>query len=129
MGMEVFRKACEEKGIDTKETLILGRGCNPTKGNRYYLRISTGKVTKNTLYVVQFCKDIDLFIAWYVHRNDIGRQRKRIIYSVARGPLQDISSGLNYIIKNIEYSGWNEESVTAFRAEDIDLFLTTKVLK
>lgn len=126
MGMEVFRKACEEKGIDTKETLILGRGCKHTKENRYYLRISTGKVTKNTLYVVQFCKDIDLFIAWYVHRNDIGR---RTIYSVAGEPLINIGSGLNYINKNVEYSGWNEESVTAFRAEDIDVFLTTKVLK
>ncbi len=59
MGMEMFRKACEEKGIDTKETLILGRGCNPTKGNRYYLRISTGKITKNTFFRAE---DIDLFL-------------------------------------------------------------------
>ena len=120
MGMELFRKICKENGIDADEIFILGKGSSPKKKGRYELTTRNGKEIGNRLYAVQYCKDLELYLAWNIHREGL---KKRIVYSIARKKLTDLEPGMQLIRKNVEFSGWNEEDVIVFRKDDIKEFL------
>lgn len=121
MGMDELRKECENLEIDVSNLLILGQGSSRLNG-RYRQRV--GQVKEQHLFAVQFCKDINLFVAW-----DLKRSKLRSIYSINGTKLVNISDKkIHHIRKNIEYSGWGEEDVLAFKGNAITSFLKQYIL-
>ena len=102
---------------------MIGRGSKGYKG-RYQQSVEIGRQLESHLYVVQFCKDIQVFVAWSL--KNIKRREK---YSVMRKELVDIDDSENHIVnKGVEYRSWREEKVIAFTMDAIPQFLQKYVL-
>lgn len=117
----IFRVECERLNIVADDILILGRGSSRTKDNRYEQSVGIGKVRERHLYVVQFCKDIEVFVAWNLKKPMLP---KRNIFSVKSEELVEIDDeAIHRITKDVEHSGWQKEDVLAFRKTAISDFV------
>lgn len=65
-----------------------------------------------------------MFVAW-----DLKNVKRREKYSIKREKLLDIDDRIIHIVnKPVEYSGWGDEDVIAFKQEAIPQFLQKYVL-
>ncbi len=124
MSIQNFCNKCQESGITPTEIFVLGKGCSKTTNYRYRLSSSKCKESKY-LFAIQYCKDIDVFVAW-----NLQRIRNRIVLTVKSDNISSVKN--NEIMpnrKNLLFSGWGEEDVLAFRESAIAKFLNEYVLK
>jgi len=116
---KIFCDECEKRQINVKDRFILGRGSSNNDG-RYKQKIKRDKIQESHLYAIQYCRDIDVFVAWNLKAARCVRE----VYTAGRDKLLDIDNSRVYEVrKNIEYSGWDEEDVLAFKKETISEFL------
>lgn len=124
--INIFRTECERLNIAINDIFILGRGSNRTKDNRYVQSVGIGKVKEQHLYVVQFCKDIEVFAAWNLKKPMLP---KRSIFSVKSEELIEINDEeIHRIIKSVEHQGWQKEVILAFRKGAITDFVKRYVI-
>lgn len=121
--INLFREECKKMNIDAKKVLLIGRGSKSYNG-RYQQSVGIGSQLESHLYVVQFCKDIHVFVAW-----SLKNIKRREVYSVMKKDLVDIDdSEIHIINKGVEYRSWREEKVIAFKLDAIPKFLQKYVL-
>ena len=122
--INIFRAECKKQNIDADKVFLIGRG-SKNIGGRYRQSVGIGSQLESHLYVVQFCKDIQVFVAWSLKNIKCNREK----YSVKREKLVDIDdSEIHIINKHVEYSGWGDENVIAFKKDAIPQFLQKYVL-
>ena len=123
----MIREGCKKLGISVNEVLILGRGSSRHKNGRYQLSVSTNRQREAGLkYAVQYCKDLDVFVAWNLQRPENPRREK---YTIKAVDVEDtVGNKIGQVKKHIEYSGWNEENVLVFQENMVDEFLIKYVM-
>ena len=121
--INIFRIECKKQDIEADKVFLIGRGSQDYKG-RYRQSVGIGSQLESQLYVVQFCKDIHVFVAW-----SLKNIKRREVYSVMKKDLVDIDdSEIHIINKDVEYRSWREEKVIAFKVDAIPKFLQKYVL-
>ena len=116
-----FRNCCLEAGMSPDEYFVFGRGCMRCDG-RYHAR-NTGYRADSVKYIVQYCEDKKVFLAW-----NLRIKPKRIKFSVRSDFDYDVArGGIGRIGKHVEYPGWNEEDVLVFNQDSVQQFLSEYV--
>lgn len=117
LSKEQVQAMCKKVGLN-ENAIVLGKGSSCTRG-RYKQRATN--LGNDNIYVVQYCKDIDYYVAWDVSRKGVV---KRETYSVMSKQLADISERkINSVSKNVEFAGKNSEVVLVFKPRLFGEFL------
>lgn len=121
-----FKQICQEHKIDPDKLFQFGKGTHgPTKNGLYQVCANCKQRKDSQLYVVQYCCDINLFIAWNLKEGKKGTS----VFSVDASKLAPGKEPISKIIKNAEYKGRGIRTITYFRPEYIAKFLQTYVLR
>lgn len=124
--INIFRTECERLNLVVDDIFIVGRGSSRTRNNRYGQSVNIAKVQEQHLYAVQFCKDIEVFVAWNLKKPFPPKRSK---FSVKSEELIEINDKeIHRIIKNVAYSGQQKEVVLAFRKEAITDFIKRYII-
>ena len=123
MEMQDIKKEILNAGINIEE-IALGHGCNPRKisgrKSRYYMSTTN----KTHRFAIQYCKDIEQYIAW---RNDtkVSLSKHSVIAeSVPRVEEKEIATTK----KGREFAWRMKEDVYTFKKEGIVDFLEKYVV-
>ena len=126
MDMEGLKEACKKLKISVDDVLVLGKGSSRHKDGHYGLRTSSDKVKKpGVKFAVQYCKDLGVFIAWNLQRTGVPTRTSLSVKAI--DVENSIRDSIDFVKKNIEYSGWNEENVLVFKPDQIENFLINYV--
>ena len=124
-GKEYFRECCKDLGIDASEFFRLGNQNGETK-NRLRFKPSYNSEKHSQIFAVNYFSAYGIYVAW---RTEVGRITKREVFSIKKEDVSHVPS--NYILpisKAVEYSGWAQEMVYAFRLDSVKLFLQKYIL-
>lgn len=125
-GMDFFKKTCRENHINPDDIFQYGRGANgPTKAGRYQVKqpVSTRKASQ--LFIIQYYKDINGFIAWDLWEGKKGTS----LFSVPQDKIKIVPGQTSIATTNAEYSGRGMRRVTCFGPECVSEFLKRYVIR
>jgi len=116
-GIDYFRDYCQKNGADPDIFFKIGRGTRgPTRDKRYKLTLEPSTFKDTQIYAIQYCKDIDVYIAWRL-------KRARHFSLKADDILLPLGDRVCSVKKFVEYSGWGEELALYFSQKGIPDFL------
>ena len=120
MRISEIKTKFEQMGVDLS-AIVFGRGCSrkgdiKKQGKQY--KLQSNIVNSDTKAVIQYCKDIDQYIAWLTEN-----KVKRSVFTVASGdvPLV-VDSSVMSIKKGVQYRDWKTKEVYTFNTTGIETF-------
>ena len=123
-GIQYLKNCCEKLGIDYNYNFILGRGKMHSR-TQYVFDCRNRKILDSTTYAIKYFEIPDIYIAWKINIDGRPKVRK---FTITKDKIDNhISLPYFTVIKNVEYSGWKEETVHVFNPEGIENFLKSKM--
>lgn len=123
-GIEYLKKCCRASKIDPDKLLKLGRGTNGASRGRYKLQVDLSTIKDTQLYAIQYCRDIEIYIAWGTDHKNRPYSLKASKIILPMGKKEEVCS----VKKAEQHLGWGEELVLYFQKEGIPDFLNRYVL-
>lgn len=119
-GKKYFREVCKQNGIDCDTYFKIG--AQKAENNAGYVYQCPAVYRKKShIYAINYVKVLDAYIAWNLNEP---KAKSKNVFRVLKTSLTDLREGqLLSVIKPIEYSGWDKETVYAFDRTAITSFL------
>ena len=124
-GKELFKEVCHEQGIDCNKIFKIGaqRGTR----DRVIFRWHNHQPSNPQRFAVNYDPSLCLYVAWDTNSGRATKTQR--IFSINKSVISDYRSGLEFRGKNLEYSGWDCETIYVFDAEAIPIFIKKAVEK
>lgn len=119
MSMELLKRSCEKYDVMSDEVFLSKSGKTSSDG-RFRFRYTKPKGL--ALFAIKYFEENQLYIVWNLNAP---KAQKKLDFSVSVSAVyKHFDDGkINFINKNVEYSGWNEETVIAFKPAMMDTFI------
>lgn len=110
-GKKYFHEVCRQHGIDCDTYFKVGsQNCVNNAG--YVYRCPRENRKPSQIFAVNYLRDLDVYVAWSLKTSKADTYNS---FRVLKGEVAKLQEGkLLPIVKPIEYSGWDEETVFAF---------------
>lgn len=119
-GKKYFHEVCRQHGIDCDTYFKVGLQ-NRVEANGYVYRCPHTNRKPSQIFAVNYLRDLDVYVAWSLKTSKADTYNS---FRVLKAELAKLQEGkLLPIVKSIEYSGWDEETVFAFDRTAVDDFL------
>lgn len=118
---DIFIKHCENMDIQYDTFFILGEG-SPNDPNRFNFTCALSRRKPSNSYAVFYYKRDKLYVAWNLKAP---KAERKTCFSLSKKRINECMLIPDFfgVSKNIEYSGWNEETVFVLSENGIDEFL------
>lgn len=119
-GKKYFREVCCQNGIDCDTYFKVGAQNNVSnEGYTYHCPRENRRPSQ--IFAINYLRDLDVYVAWSLKTSKANGYSK---FRVLKRKLDKLKEDhLLSVVKPIEYSGWDEETVFAFDRAVIDDFL------
>lgn len=120
-GIPYLKSYCREKRLKPDEIFQLGHGTKGPYEGRYKVTVDRHKRKESQLYIIQYCKDVGVFIAW-----DMKTGKPLTGFpSLGQEKVEEYLAGhIHSVLKFIGHVGedYSQEVVLLFREENIPEF-------
>ena len=119
-GKKYFHEVCRQHGIDCNTYFKVGSQ-NRVEADGYVYKCPATSRKTSQIFAVNYLRDLDVYVAWSLKTSKANAYNSFRVLKVELAKLQE--GKLLPIVKPIEYSGWDEETVFAFDRTAVDVFL------
>ena len=118
-GKQYFKNYCKDAGLNYNELFQLGNN-NAKPADRLRHHFSKHNRTKSQLYVVCYFQRYNIYVAWSLREQ---KAFEKTDFSIKKTDVEfDNINSIISVNKAIEFYGWGEETVLAFKPEAIPEF-------
>lgn len=119
-GKKYFHEVCRQHGIDCDTYFKVGSQMIENSAG-YVYKCPAPNRKPSQIFAVNYLRDLDVYVAWNLKTSKANTYNT---FRVLKAELAKLQEGkLLPIVKPIEYSGWDEETVFAFDRIALDEFL------
>lgn len=124
-GVAYFADYCRKNNIDSEKYFQLGKGTSAPSNGRYKVSLSCNSRKNSQLFAIQYCRDIEVFLAWDLHEGNKGTT----VFSVPANMISIIGGKVNKVVVSAEYRNRGIRTVSIFKADALPEFMERYVFR